>query len=98
MDAHLPALAVIVPVAVLAGVVVWLVVRWRRRRPGSAHLFRGQGQAVTVAELLEEAAERGEGVRLNWPDTDLDEAGLVRPYVQDQFPTAILPRLFGEER
>lgn len=98
MDAHLSALAVIVPVAVLAGVVVWLVVRWRRRRHRSAHLFRGQGQAVTVAELLEEAAERGEGVRLNWPDTDLDEAGLVRPYVQDQFPTAILPRLSDEER
>jgi hypothetical protein len=58
-----------------------------------AHLLRGQGEAVTVAELLEEAIERGEATRLNWPEGDLDQAGWVRPYAQDQFPTAILPRV-----
>jgi hypothetical protein len=58
-----------------------------------AHRFRGQGDAVTVAELLDEAGERGDGLRLNWPEHDLDRAGRVRPYVQDEFPTAILPRV-----
>jgi hypothetical protein len=83
--------ALVCSVSLVVGLVAvcWLV-RARRRR-GPAHLFRGQGEAVTVDELLEEAKQRGEGVRLNWPQTDLDEAGLVRPYVQDQFPTAILP-------
>lgn len=97
MDALLPALGVVVPAGILASLVCWLLIR-RMRREGPAHLFRGQGEAVTVAKLLEEATERGEGVRLNWPDTDLDEAGLVRPNARDQFPTAILPRLFEKER
>ena len=57
------------------------------------HVFRGQGEAVTAAELLEEAVERGEGIRLNWSDDDVDEIERMRPFVQDQFPAAILPRV-----
>jgi hypothetical protein len=45
--------------------------------------------------LLEKAARQGEGIRLNWPETDPDEAELIRPYAQDLFPTAILPRVEG---
>jgi hypothetical protein len=56
----------------------------------AAHLFRGQGEAVTVAELLDEARERGEAIRLNWPD-EPGHAGRVRPYALGQLPTAILP-------
>jgi hypothetical protein len=63
----------------------------RQGRP--SHLFCGQGEAVTVAELLAEAREQGEGVRFNWPEDDLDRARPMRPYVQDQFPTAILPKV-----
>jgi hypothetical protein len=60
-----------------------------------AHLFCGQIGAVTVAELLEKAAQQGEGTRLNWPEVDPDDAELIRPYAQDLFPTAILPRVEG---
>lgn len=62
-----------------------------------AHLFRGQGECVTVAELLEEAVERGDGIRLNWPEDNLDDVGRVRPYVRDQFPTAVLPPVICDE-
>ncbi|HEU5471026.1 MAG TPA: hypothetical protein VFV67_10265 [Actinophytocola sp.] len=60
------------------------------RRPG--HLFRGHGEAITVTELLEEAIERGEGIRLNWPTDDL-HASPIRTDEQGQFPTVILPRV-----
>jgi hypothetical protein len=57
-----------------------------------AHLFCGQSQAVTVAELVERAVRQKEGIQLNWPE-EIDEAELVRPYAQDMFPTVILPRV-----
>jgi hypothetical protein len=66
---------------------------WLRKdlnRP--AHLFCGQSQAVTVAELVARAARPKEGIQLNWPE-EIDEAELVRPYAQDMFPTVILPRV-----
>jgi hypothetical protein len=59
-----------------------------------AHLFCGQPGAVTVTELLDKAA-RQEGTRINWPEIDPDEAELIRPYAQDLFPTAVLPRVEG---
>lgn len=86
----------VVLIVAMAGAVWFLMARCLRNRRGrttTTHLFRGQGEAVTVAELLEEAAERGEPVRLNWPEGDLDEADRMRPYVQDHFPTAILPKI-----
>lgn len=87
-------IAVVLAVA-LAGAVWFLVsrcLRDRRSRTATTHLLRGQGQAVTVAELLEEAAERGEPIRLNWPN-DLDGAGRKWPYEPQQFPTVILPKI-----
>lgn len=57
------------------------------------HVFRGQGEAVTVAELLADAKERGDPTQLTWTPDDEDKAALIRPYVQDQFPTAQLPRI-----
>ncbi|HEU5472416.1 MAG TPA: hypothetical protein VFV67_17320 [Actinophytocola sp.] len=62
-------------------------------RPG--HLFRGQGEAITVAELLQDAIERGEGIRLNWPTDDL-YASPIRADEQGQFPTVILPMVKDE--
>jgi hypothetical protein len=52
---------------------------------------------VTVSELLERAIQEGRAIRLNWAEEDLDETGRVRPYVQDQFPTTVLPRVCGDE-
>jgi hypothetical protein len=101
MDEVLVAAGVAVPLVVALVCAVWcLVANSRRERPrrGSTHVFRGQGEAVTVAELLNDATERGEGIRLNWPEDDLDERGLVRPYAQDQFPTIILPRIEDDQR
>lgn len=95
MDEWLVAGIALAVAVALAGAVWFLVARClrdRRSRSATTHLFRGQGQAVTVAELLEEAAERGEPIRLNWPN-DLDEAGRMRPYEPQQFPTAILPKI-----
>ncbi|MFL6141752.1 MAG: hypothetical protein ACJ72N_07770 [Labedaea sp.] len=59
-------------------------------RPG--HRFRGQGEAITVAELLEDAIERGVGIRLNWPEDDLDRSP-IQADEQGQFPTVVLPSL-----
>lgn len=61
---------------------------------GPRHLFRGQGEAITVAELLEDAVERGEGVRLNWPVDDLDFSP-IRADELGQYPTVILPMPHG---
>lgn len=85
-------------VVALAGAIWFLVAnsqQKRRTREATGHVFRGQGETVTVAELIEDAAERGEGIRLNWSGEDFDEAGQVRPYAQDQFPTVILPKIDG---
>lgn len=68
-----------------------------RQRDRPAHLFRGQGEAVTVAELLEEARERGGSVRPDWPKERLDEAGWVRPYARGQLPTVVLARVTAPE-
>lgn len=56
------------------------------------HRFRGQGEAVTVAELLEEAVEENRGLRLNWPEDDF-EASPIRPDERGQFPTVVLPKV-----
>jgi hypothetical protein len=97
MDLLLVVLAVVLPTAVAAVAgVVQLLARLRSRRP--AHLLRNQGRAVTVAELLAETAEPAEPVRLPWPEANPDEACPVRPYIQDQFPTVILPPIRENER
>lgn len=83
-------------VVALAWAIWWLVASARRDRRGAArpaHRFRGQGEAVTVAELLRDAQERGEGFRLNWTEDDLNTIGLIRPYARDQLPTTILPKI-----
>lgn len=64
----------------------------RDNNGGSAEMLQG-GPAVTVPELLEQAVQEGAALRLNWPEEDLDRARPMRPYVQDQFPTAILPKV-----
>jgi hypothetical protein len=76
---------------------IWLLValnrkdRRRKHRP-TRHVFRGQGEAVRVTELLEEARERGEGIRLNWSTADEERVSEgywpgMRPYVQDHLGT-----------
>lgn len=65
-----------------------------RGRP-KTHVFRGQGEAITVADLLDDAAERRAGVRLNWP-TDDREFSPIRPDDRGQYPTVILPPISGD--
>ncbi|MFL6140842.1 MAG: hypothetical protein ACJ72N_03085 [Labedaea sp.] len=60
------------------------------------HRFRGQGEAITVAELLEEAIERGEGIRLSWPTEDT-QASPIQADELGQWPTAVLPRVEDDE-
>lgn len=90
---------VTVPLTVALAGAIWFLVasgrRDRQERNAPGHRFRGQGEAVTVAELVEDAVERGEAIRLNWPEGDIDETGRTRPYAQDQFPTTILPKIEG---
>jgi hypothetical protein len=101
MDEVIIAAGIAVPLFVeLIAAITYLVAVCRRKRERGAptsHVFRGQGEAVTVAELLEDAAERGEAVRLNWSRRDLDAASCVRQDTPDEFPTAILPRVDGDE-
>src|SRR2546429_78312 len=104
MDEWLVAASVTVSLTVALGGAIWFLVasgrRDRQERNAPGHRFRGQGEAVTVAELVEDAVERGEAIRLNWPEGDNVETGRVRPYAQDQFPTTILPKIddFGDQR
>jgi hypothetical protein len=97
MDEVVVAAGVAVPlfVALLAAITYLAATcrQQRRRRTPTGHVFRGQGEAVTVAELLEDAAERGDGIRLNWSRKDVDAAGRVRLDSLDEFPTAILPNV-----
>ncbi|HEU5474104.1 MAG TPA: hypothetical protein VFV67_25950 [Actinophytocola sp.] len=99
MTAHLDTIwvatgsAVVLSVALCCAIVRLLSERrLDRNRGGAAHAFRGQGEAILVAELLEEAAERGQGIRLNWPEDDF-EASPIRPDGWGQYPTAELPRI-----
>lgn len=62
----------------------FLAVKAERRR-------RNQGQAVTVAELLEDAKQHGEPLRLNWSRDELDAYGRVRPEAHDDLPTGVFP-------
>jgi hypothetical protein len=97
MDEVLVAANVGLPLCVALIGAIWYLVassrREQRKRAPMSHAFKGQGEAVTVAELLEEAVEQGDSIRLNWSVDDLDSFGRVRPYVQDEFPTAILPKV-----
>jgi hypothetical protein len=97
MDEWLVAAGAAVPLMVALAFAVWFLVarcgRDRRERRTTRHVFRGQGEAITVQELLDDAADKGEPTRLNWPEDDFNNAGLMRLYVQDQFPTAIFPTI-----
>src|SRR5687767_4693489 len=97
MDRVLLAASFAVPLFVTLVGAIWLLVassrRERRERVPTGHVLQGQGEAVTVAELLEEAIEQGEPIRLNWSEDNVDAVGRVRPYVQNEFPTAVLPRI-----
>lgn len=80
-------------------------VRFRGDDEHPAHVFRGQGEVVTVAELLEAAREHDDGVRLKWRERDEARTRVtasgslnaqcwpgVRPYAQGQLPTVVLPK------
>lgn len=55
-------------------------------------------QAVTVPHLLRRAVRAGDPLRLAWPAVDHDqEASRVRPYSQDEFPTAVLPVVHDQQ-
>ncbi|APU17794.1 MULTISPECIES: hypothetical protein [Actinoalloteichus] len=59
-------------------------------QPGRHH--GRQADAVPVRDLLARAIRSGDALGLAWKDVDLDAGtGMVRPYVQSQFPTAVLP-------
>ncbi|ASO22953.1 hypothetical protein FHR81_003613 [Actinoalloteichus hoggarensis] len=59
-------------------------------QPGRHH--GNQADAVPVRDLLARAIRSGDALGLAWSEADLDaETGMVRPYVQSQFPTAVLP-------
>ncbi|HEU5471339.1 MAG TPA: hypothetical protein VFV67_11850 [Actinophytocola sp.] len=64
----------------------------RHKSDRPLHRFYGQGEAITVPELLEEAIGNGHGLRLNWPVDDF-AASPIRPDDQGQFPTVILPTI-----
>jgi pimeloyl-ACP methyl ester carboxylesterase len=53
--------------------------------------------AVTVPELLAEAVEAGDPLRLAWPCTDLDSAGQVQRNADDDWPTGVLPVIRDDE-
>ncbi|AUS79729.1 hypothetical protein C1701_16900 [Actinoalloteichus sp. AHMU CJ021] len=67
----------------------WL--RWLRR----AGRHRGDRRSVSVPELVSRATASGAAVRLAWKAEEVDSAGLVRPYAQNQIATAILPVVTG---
>jgi hypothetical protein len=84
---------IIVAVLAVAFVTCLLVTRDRNDRHTQGrnrHVFRGQGEAVTVAELLADAREKGKPTRLDQPAVHPSEAWLMRPYIHDQFPTVKL--------
>lgn len=58
---------------------------------GRHHL--GLEREVPVADLLAQAADAGEPLRLNWPDEALDDTGMVRPSYRDDLPTGFLPQI-----
>jgi len=101
MDEPLMAWGLVVVLVVALVAVIWLLVMQCRKtpqgQPSTRHVFRGQGEAVTVAELVAEAKEQGEGVRLNWPEDDPDRPHATRPFVQDGFPTVILSKVGDTE-
>lgn len=79
---------VVIPLVLGLGLVIFFVVarvrKERRRREAVSH-------KVSVAELLEKAAEQGHPIRLNWSAQELDASGWVRPAAHDERPTAVLP-------
>ncbi|HEU5472232.1 MAG TPA: hypothetical protein VFV67_16380 [Actinophytocola sp.] len=103
MDQLRIALALMVPLVVALGCAISFLVgdtrRARRRRAArrSRHRFRGQGEAITVAELVDDATEKGQGIRLSWPEDDLYRSP-IRPDELGQFPTVILPRVDDVDR
>jgi hypothetical protein len=60
------------------------------RVPGEEH--HRADDAITVPTLLARAIAADDPLRLAWSLENLDVAtGLVRPYAQDELPTAVLP-------
>jgi hypothetical protein len=51
--------------------------------------------AITVPDLLQRAVASGDPLRLAWQD-DGDAPVMVRGYVKDEYPTAVLPRVPDE--
>lgn len=76
-DAGMDVLAVAgvaIPLGMALGLAAWFMGAWwrkqRRTNTPTRHAFRGQGEAVTVAELLQEAAAQKEAVQAPRPETD----------------------------
>jgi hypothetical protein len=92
-------LAVLGSLALGLGILAW---RWWPRdgdaeedadqQPTGRH-HRGLSHDVPVADLLAQAAEAGEPLRLNWPDKALDDSGMVRPAYRDDLPTGFIPQI-----
>lgn len=84
----------IVPLTVALAWAIWFLLT-QNRRERHRHVHRGQGEAVTVDELVEETIEQGEPLRLNWSEQDEAKAHGrwrgTRPYAQDQLRTEIMP-------
>jgi hypothetical protein len=49
--------------------------------------------AVMVPDLLRRAIASGDPLRLAWQDDDTDAPLMVRGYIKDEYPTAVLPRI-----
>ncbi|WP_436501795.1 hypothetical protein [Actinokineospora sp. HUAS TT18] len=95
----------------LFGVGGWLFLDWRRavRQSRIAARFAmkhyrtddhrdhspAAAAVVSVAELLERAAEKGTGIRLHWTEADTNPHGYAM-YRENDLPTAVLPRIVDE--
>lgn len=70
---------------------MWAVYQVQEAKPVNKHHGHA-ANAVTVPDLLQRAVANGESLRLAWADDDKAPA-MVRGYIQDEYPTAVLPRI-----
>jgi hypothetical protein len=79
----------------------WWLSMGKHSLPDTDGLIREAGQpprrfptAVPLPALLERAVADGDVLYLAWPDEVVEPAtGMVRWYVQDEFPTGVLPTI-----
>ncbi len=81
--------------------VFWWLAMGKHSLPDRDGLIREVGQrprrfdsAVPLPIILEQAITRNDVLRLAWPEDALEPAtGMVRWYVQDEFPTGVMPAI-----